>query len=43
MNEIKPLRHGDTEKQIYYDEKLTDKIIACAIEVLKNGIKRLVS
>lgn len=33
MNEIKPLRHGDTEKQIYYDEKLTDKIIACAIEV----------
>ena len=31
--QIKPQRHGDTEKPIYYDEGLTSKIIACAIEV----------
>ena len=29
---IKPQRHGDTEK-IFYDEGLTQDIIACAIEV----------
>jgi GxxExxY protein len=39
---IKPQRHGDTESSmiekisdgpVYYDEGLTEKIIACAIEV----------
>ena len=29
----KPQRHGDTEKIIFYNEELTDKIIASAIEV----------
>ena len=29
----KPQRHGDTEKIICYNEELTDKIIASAIEV----------
>jgi GxxExxY protein len=29
----KTQRHGDTEKTIYFDEELTNKIIACAIEV----------
>lgn len=29
----KPQRHGDTEKPVYNNEELTNKIIACAIEV----------
>ncbi len=31
--QIKPQRHGGTERLIFYNEKLTDKIIASAIEV----------
>ncbi len=31
--QIKTQRHGDTENPIFYSEKLTDKIIASAIEV----------
>jgi GxxExxY protein len=29
----KPQGHGDTEVAIYYDKEVTEKIIACAIEV----------
>jgi GxxExxY protein len=29
----KPQRHGGTEGVIYYDKEVTEKIIACAIEV----------
>ena len=28
-----PQRHGDTEKPVYYNEELTERIIGCAIEV----------
>ncbi len=31
--QIKPQRHGGTEKQIFHNKELTDKIIASAIEV----------
>ena len=31
--QIKTQSHGGTEKPVYYDEELTKKIIACAIEV----------
>ena len=31
--QIKTQRHGDTEKTIYYDEKLIGDIISCSIKV----------
>jgi GxxExxY protein len=34
--EDKPQRHKATEKTVFYDKELTEKIIACAIEVHRN-------